>query len=107
MRRVVQQVAQVRILQPALDEGESGVPPRCGEVCLFQRSRVVVGETGDADHVGAVGEELLDQMRADKAGGTRHERPHASTFRISAGSRVGRPSRSTTACEGELILVET
>ena len=56
MRGVAQQVVEVRILQPALDEGEPGVPPRRCEVGVFQLSRVVVGVAVDADYVGAVGE---------------------------------------------------
>jgi len=87
MRRVAEQVVQVGILQPALDEGEPVMPPWRREVRVLQRSRVVVSEAVEADHVGAVGEELLDQMGADKTGRAGHERPHASTFRIWAGSR--------------------
>ena len=49
-------------------ESEAAVRARLADVALLGDARVVVGEAVDADHLVAVAQDALDEVRADEAG---------------------------------------
>ena len=72
----VQQPAEGRILDAGFDEGEAGVCEQPCQVRFLERPRVVVGEAVDADHLGALREQPISQVRPDEPRNAGDQRLH-------------------------------
>src|SRR4029453_18062079 len=95
MRPSVEERREIGRPQGLLDEPKSRTADKPGEISLLHRSRVIVREAIDRDDVGAVRQQTFAQVRADEARASCHQRFHANRFLTLAGSRTGRPLRST------------
>ena len=98
MRSIGEQRREIGILNARLDEPEVLLADQPAQIAFLDRTRVIVGEAVDADHVRALGEQLSGERRSDEAGCACDQRLHDSRARTRSGSRHGRPDRSSVAC---------
>ena len=98
MRAIGDERLQIGVLDPRFDEAEARAGEQLAQIALLHRPRIVVGERIDADDVDAVGDETLGERRSDEPGNPGDEGFHANSVRTRAGSRHGRPLRSSVAC---------
>ena len=98
MRPIREQRVQIGVLDARLDEAKARAGEQPAQIALLDLARIVVGERIDADDVRAVGDETLGERRSNEAGRPGDECLHANSVRTRAGSRHGRPLRSSVAC---------
>ena len=71
-------IDRLAVADVELDQAATGAPAGRGQVRALARLGIEGVEVVDDDDLGSVGQEPIDEVRADEAGAAGHERAHPS-----------------------------
>ena len=78
-RRLEQRLDPLSVADVELDQPAARVRQRGGQVRLLDRAGVERVEVVDHDHLMAVAQQAVDQVRSDEPGAAGHDDPHSTT----------------------------